>query len=323
MLLLRRQRYQKKPLAVCDSKRPPDVEREPVVQNRMSEANINYTREAFLTPFNLTFLIAAMVTAFGVSMIGDGAVWLFETVLLFAAAVELIYLGIMPRNERFQRAIRSRQAAEHAKPPSQKEIYRLLNKNNQKRYAKLRNLEKSIATNYRKLSYASQGLLDSHISKIDGLLDSYLNLLYQKERYELYAQRTAESEVVRSIADLREDMEDDTPRVRAIKARRLKILEQRLDRFKRSHENLEIIEAQLETIEDVIKYIHEQSLTLRNPEEITFQLDMLLNEVEETEASVEEIEEVFAKPTDLLSEMDSYEFEEEQQAMQEQQRLKN
>ncbi len=286
----------------------------------MNEANINYTKEAFLNPWNLTFLIAAMVTAFGASLIGPD--FLFETVLLFAAALELVFLGTVPRQERFRKIVRARQAAELAKPPSKKEIWRLLNRPNQKRYYRLKDLEKEIENNYRKLSYASQGLLESHLTKIDGLLDSYLNLLYQKERYEQFSQHTAEDEVVRSIAALREDMTDDAPRVRAIKQRRLKILEQRLERFKKSQENLEIIEAQLETIEDVIKYIHEQSLTLRNPEEITYQLDLLLSEVEETEASVEQIEEVFARPADLLGEIDTYETEQEEEARQ-QQRLRN
>jgi hypothetical protein len=272
----------------------------------MNSQDINYTKEAFLNPWNLAFLIVAMLTAFFLS--GAGAV--FNIILLMAAAAELMYLGIVPRQERFRRLVRSQRAAEHAKPPSQKEIFQLLTKHSQRRYARLRKLEKDIRTNYRKLSYATQGLLDSHLKKINGLLDSYLNLLYQKERYEHSLQTGTESEIVQAIASLRDDMADDTPKVRAIKQRRLRILEQRLERFKRGRENLEIIEAQLETIEDVTKYIHEQSLTLRNPEEITFQLDTLLSEVEETQAAVEEIEEVFARPTDLLSEMDTYEAEE-------------
>ncbi len=277
----------------------------------MSESNINYTKEAFLNPWNLTFLIVAMVAAFGTSLLTGGE-FLFNTILLFAAALELLILGYVPRQDRFRRAVKAQRAAEHAKPPTQKELYRLLSRPNQRRYARLRDLEKKIEANYRKLSYASQGLLESHIGKIDGLLDSYLTLLNQKERYEQYGKRTEEKEVLRAIEDLRKDMEDDTKRVRSIKARRLKILEQRLERFKKSHENLEIIEAQLETIEDVIKYIYEQSMTLRNPEEITYQLDLLLNEVEETEASIGEIEEAFASPMDLLSGMDAYEIEEDQ-----------
>src|SRR5690606_29122709 len=201
---------------------------------------------------------------------------------------------------------------EHAKPPSQKEIFQLLTRYSQRRYARLRKLEKEIATNYRKLSYASQGLLNSHLSKIDGLLDSYLNLLYQQERYEHYQHSSSETELHAAIAGLQEDMRDDPPRVRAIKQRRLRILEQRLERLKKSGENLDIIKAQLETIEDVTKYIHEQSLTLRNPEEITFQLDMLLSEVEETEATVEHLEEIFSQPVDLLGELDTYGLDEEQ-----------
>ena len=78
------------------------------------------------------------------------------------------------------------------------------------------------------------------------------------------------------------------------------------------------------TIQDVIKYIHEQSLTLRDPEAITFQLDTLLNEVEETETSIGEIEEVFADPVDLLGDMDSYDTEEsESEALQNRSRSRN
>ena len=256
-------------------------------------------------PWNLTFLIVSMMVAFGVSM--TGATWPFDAALIFTAGAELAYLGMMPRDQRFRKAIRARQAAEHAKPPSQKELYQTLEASHRRRYVGLRKVEKTIRTNYSKLSYASQGMLDSHLKKIDGLLESYMKLLYQKERYEYSAQAGTELEVLRSIEDLRVDMEDDSPRVRSIKARRLKILEQRLERSKKGAENLEIIEAQLETIEDVVKYIHEQSVTLRNPEEISFQLDTLLTEVEETQASVEEMEEVFANPMDLLSEMDTFE----------------
>jgi hypothetical protein len=272
----------------------------------MSDPEVNYTKEAFLHPWNLAFLIVAMVTSFAVSMIGNST-WPFETILLFASALELLYLGFMPRQERFRRAVRSQRAAEHAKPPSQKEIFQLLTKHSQRRYARLRKLGKDIQSNYRKLNYASQGMLDSHVKKISGLLDSYLKLLFQHERYEYSTQARSEAEVVRAITELRDDMSSDTPKVAAIKSRRMKILEQRLDRFKRGAENLEIIEAQLETIEDVIKYIHEQSLTLSNPEEITFQLDTLMNEVQETQSTVEEMEEVFGRQTDLLGDLDTYE----------------
>ena len=274
-------------------------------QAYMNDQDINFTKEAFLNPYNLGFLIMAMLVAFFLS----GSEPLVNIVLILAAALELIYLGIVPRDDRFKRVIRSRLAQEHAKPPSQKEIFQLLTRVSQRRYARLRKLEKDIRVNYRKMAYTVQGLLESHLKKINGLLESYLNLLYQKERYDVSLQSNTESEIVRSISALRSDLEEDSPRVRAIKERRLHVLQQRLSRFKKGRENLEIIEAQLETIEDVIKYIHEQSLSLRNPEEITFQLDTLLKEVEETEASVQEMDEVFARSTNLLDELEFWDFE--------------
>jgi hypothetical protein len=103
----------------------------------MIDKNINYTKEAFLHPWNLAFLIGAMLVSFSVSLFSGGASWPFETILLFASAIELLYLGIVPRQERFRRVIRSQQAAEHAKPPSQKEIFKNLTKHRQRPYESL------------------------------------------------------------------------------------------------------------------------------------------------------------------------------------------
>lgn len=271
----------------------------------MEQRDINYTKEAFLNPWNLGMVAVAMLTV--LLLFTTGTDLDNNLVLLFAAAAELIYLGVVPRSERFRRAVRAKKAAERHKPLSPKEIYRRLTREDQKRYVRLRNLEKSIRANYRKLSYASQGLLDSHLDKIEGLLDSYLRLLYQQERFRDHADAASESEVRRSIEALRRKMDEDSGRVEAINKRRLRVLKQRLASFKKGRENLEIIEAQLETITDVIKYIHEQSWTLKNPDEITLQLDTLLDEVEETQASVAEVEEVFSRSSDdLLSDIDSY-----------------
>ena len=274
----------------------------------MSDANINYTKEAFLNNWNLTFLAVAAVVSVVVAGITNLPIWL---PLLFLSAGELLYLGTVPRNQRFRRLVRSQKIAERRKPPSQKEIFQHLTRRSQRRYARLRKLKDEIRQNYQSLSYASQGLLDSHLRKIDDLLESYLNLLHQRERYRNYMDSATENEIMESMDALKADMADDSERVRAVKKRRLHVLEQRLARFKKGHENLEIIGAQLGTIEDVVKYIHEQSWTLQNPEEITFQLDTLLEEVEETQASVQEIEEVFSSPRDLLGDMDILDEREE------------
>ena len=268
----------------------------------MADQPINYTKEAFLHPWNLAFLLVAMLAVFftiGINVVP-------EVLLTFTAALELLYLGTMPRQERFRRAVRSRKVQERYKPPSERDLFRELTKASQKRYIRFRNLEKAVRDNYERLSYASQGMLSAHLKKIDDLLDSYLKMLWQMERYERFTQQATQDKVVTSMQELRQQIGDDPPRVREIKQKRLDILEKRLDRFKKANENMAVIEAQLETIEDVTKYIHEQSLTMRNPEEVSFQLDTLMAEVEETQAAVTEIEDVFTRSADLLGDADAF-----------------
>ncbi|WP_412060653.1 hypothetical protein [Rubrivirga sp. IMCC45206] len=267
----------------------------------MPDESINFTKEAFMSPLNLGFLILALVLAL---MTGGVAA---NVLLVFAAAAELMYLGTLPRNERFKRAVRARKVDERRKAPRDREVFRTLAKDDQKRYVRFRNMEKAIKDNYAKLPYSSQGLLTAHLNKLDGLLDAHLNLLQLKERYVQFARRTGENDIVRAITALQNEMQADPPRVRAIKQRRLAILEKRLDRFKKAGENLAIIEAQLETIEDVTRYVYEQSLTMQNPEEVSFQLDTLMSEVEETQHSMEVLDETMG--IGGLTELDLEAFE--------------
>lgn len=263
----------------------------------MPDESLNFTKEAFMAPANLVFLLVALLVA-TVVLSGPAS----SVALMFAAAAELLYLGTMPRNERFRRVVRSRQAAAPKKAAREGDTFRTLDKESQKRYVRFRNMERAIKDNYAKLPYASQGLLSAHLAKLDGLLDAHLNLLQLKERYVRFARRTGENEIVAAIEALRREMETDPPRVAAIKQRRLGILEKRLDRFKKAGENLAIIDAQIATIEDVTRYVYEQSLTMQNPEEVGFQLDTLMSEVEETQASMEVLDEAFGDP---LSGLDS------------------
>lgn len=269
----------------------------------MPDEPINFTKEAFMSPVNLVFLISALVAAL---LVGGVAA---NVLLLFAAAAELLYLGTVPRNDRYKRAVRARKVDERRKEPKDRDVFRTLAKDDQKRYVRFRNMEKAIKDNYAKLPYSSQGLLDAHLKKLDGLLDAHLNLLQLKERYVQFARRTGESDIVEAINALRNEMQADPPRVRAIKQRRLTILEKRLDRFKKAGENLAIIDAQLATIEDVTRYVYEQSLTMQNPEEVSFQLDTLMSEVEETQHSMEVLEDALADPMAGFTELDLEAFE--------------
>ena len=259
---------------------------------------INYRKEVFLHPWNLWLLIGGLAGALGLSTIFQSGTT-FPVVLMLVFALELLVLGTVPSNARFRKMIARKRAKERAKPPTPVEIYRQLGRNSQRRYVRLRDLQKQIENNYQKFSFASQPLLEGHLSKLNGLLSSCLSLLHERQRQTKIREGIQELDLVTAISTLQEEVKLDSERIRQIKLRRVKILMRRLDRYRKSHEQLEVIDAQVATIEDVVKYIHEKSMTMRDPEEITYQLDILLDEVGATEESVLSTEAMFASPVEF------------------------
>jgi hypothetical protein len=271
----------------------------------MPDEPINYYREAFMEPMNLVFLITALVVA----VLTGGLV--ANVLMLFAAAAELMYLGTLPRNERYRKVVRSRKAVEErTKPASQHNAVAQLNPEDRRRYVRFRKYEEGIRDSFSRLSYASRGLLDGHLQKLDRLLDQYLQLLTLKERYSEYQYQTDEGQIVGAIETLQAEIAaSESPRVAAVQGRRLSILQKRLDLYKKAGENLAVIDGQLRTIEEVTLYLRDQALTMQNPENVSFQLDTLVSEVEETQASVGEIEDLFTGDIAGITEQDLADFD--------------
>jgi len=271
----------------------------------MPDEPINYYREAFMEPMNLVFLITALVVA----VMTGGLV--ANVLMLFAAAGELMYLGTLPRNERYRKVVRSRKLVEErTKPPSQHSAVASLNPEDRRRYVRFRKYEEGIRESFARLSYASRGLLDGHLQKLDTLLDQYLHFLQLRDRYAEYQAQTDEGQIVDAMDSLQAEIAaSESPRVAAVQGRRLNILEKRLDLYKKAGENLAVIDGQLRTIEEVTLYLRDQSLTMQNPESVSFQLDTLVSEVEETQAAVSEIEDLFSGDIAGITEQDLSDFD--------------
>ena len=126
---------------------------------------------------------------------------------------------------------------------------------------------------------------------MNSLLSAFLRLLDQLNAYRRYLNATDRGRIDREIKELERDLDAETnERLAEIKKRRLDILGRRVDRFAKGEENREIISHQLAAIEDLMRLMHEQSLTLRDPQDISRQLETLANEVAETEGTVREME---------------------------------
>lgn len=251
------------------------------------ELNINYTREAFMNPINLGVLLVSTLTAFFMTGLGD-----FSSLLLTAVfGMELMYLGIVPKLPRFRKRLELKKIKERHAANNEKELFQSLDNKSQKRFLVLKHLAKLVQENFEKLPYSSQGLLDNIGKKIDELLGNYLTLLDLIKRYEVYLNTSLESnlkeEVVRQIEEIKEL---ESEKLKRTKARRVAIMQKRLKKFSVAKEKYLVCETHLETIEDAVRYIYEQSMTMSNPEEIGFQLDNLLTEVEETSQLIDDLD---------------------------------
>lgn len=251
------------------------------------EKPINYTREAFLHPVNIGVLFVSTLSAFFLNDSGAVA----SLILSMTFGMELVYLGVVPRLPRFKKMTRLRKMKERNSALEEKTVFQELDQKSQKRFLVLKHLTKLIKENFDKLPYSSQGLLDNIRNKIEELLSNYITLLDLHRRYEVYMNSSMEEALRREIAKEEESLESiSSERLRQTKTRRLAILKKRLKKFESAKEKNMICETHLETIEDAVRYIYEQSMTMSDPEEVGFQLDNLLNEVEETSQLIHDLD---------------------------------
>jgi hypothetical protein len=247
-------------------------------------ARPNYTKEAFLSRFNL----AALASAVGLS-----AVTVNPLPLILAAGAELVYLGTVPGMRRYRQVVDARY--QHRRRlqgySADGEVYQRLSPKQQATVDALKELRDHVHENYRRLGGGNQILTSPSLVKIDKLISSFLRLLEQLNAYRRYLGATDRNRIEREVQELAQDTAaEQNERLKEIKSRRLKILEKRHNRFLRAEENREVISHQLAAIEDILRLMHEQSLTARDPQDISRMLDTLAAEVEETEGTIREME---------------------------------
>ena len=267
---------------------------------------INYTREAFFHPINLGFLFLSALSAFFLNDVGMMANFIFT----MAIGTELVYLGTVPKTDAFRRHILNRTIKEKPRKLKEKEMFYNLETRSQKRFLVLKHISDKIRENFKKFPYTSKGLTSSIETKIDDLLTNYISMLDSYDRHETYIKSTRENDLIKEIDELNEELASiESEKLRQIKKRRLTIIQKRHNKLSVAKERLQICESQLETIEDAMRYIYEQSITMANPEQIGFQLDNLLNEVEESVNIVEDLEDDILPGYHMLQQLDEIENE--------------
>ena len=255
--------------------------------SKEKEENINFTKEAFLYPVNLVCLLAGTVSALVFNDVG----FISSTVLTFTFGAELIYLGVVPNLPAFRKSVRLKKKKERHEVNGDKNLFHGLDARSQKRFLVLKHITKEVRKNFETLPYSSQGMLDHIRNKMDDLLSTYLTLLEMNRRFQIYMNSEVEEEIRKKVIEQEEEMDStESEKLKKTRERRLQILKKRLKKFDVAKEKYLICETHLETIEDAIRYIYEQSMTMPNAEDVGLQLDHLVTEMEETTQIIEELD---------------------------------
>ncbi|HEY6547538.1 MAG TPA: hypothetical protein VI589_06520, partial [Vicinamibacteria bacterium] len=257
----------------------------------------NYLVQAFKSQYNLI----GLGTALGFAILSGTAL-----PLLVAAGAQMVILPLVAGSERYKRLIRARLLEEQASEKQRKrhleasEMLRELAEGERQRYHGLETLTREIRENYKGLEASSRILLDEVVQKLDFLMSFYLRMRYSLARYDGYLATTDPLRIERRIKDLEQEAQEGPPRIQAIKARTKGVLLKRLERYKKAEENRQLVDAQTETVLEVLQLLRDQSYSMSDPREISAQLDGLVSAAEETERGVKDMEDILSTEDELM-----------------------
>lgn len=244
----------------------------------------SYFKYAFANPYNLTLLGGAIATS----------VLTFNPLIAVAAlGIEGLWLlhgstsGFMKRwlwdpiyeNEKAEFLKNQRmRLVETLNPQSQQRVYELLEKERQ--------IKELAAQNP---SFTGD-LLRNELAKTNNLVNSFIDLSINCSRYEKYLQtvnvvelQSQRNQYTRYIEAMKGSKSDDTE-MQLLK-KNLAVIEKRIERVDEINRYLKIAYGQLALIENSFQLIADQIITMQSPNELSGQLNDLLDGVESVKAA--------------------------------------
>lgn len=256
---------------------------------------INYTKEAFFWPFHLIGLGIMALTTATAMILGTNLLNLDVTGLLFIfGGLEMVFLSLITRSRRFRRAINFKyrsQLQAYAYVAKLTEYYNSLSAKGQRRFEEFRVKLHETKSNYLRLNESFPELVQQYQQKIDALQLNYIRLLASFDSFPALLKQDDPTTLRREIEEIRGGMGDDSPKLREIKEKRIKLLQDRIRNHHSILENVKVIEEQLRTMEEMIKYLKEQPLASKSHEGSSM-IDNLLNETNDLHATLSQVEEI-------------------------------
>jgi len=251
------------------------------------EKPINYVKEAFLRQENLIGLG-------GLLLFGILAPIPFLGILFAGAAAEGVYLLATSQNKRFRNAIRAKKNEDLGLKGIEEDerLLNMLGDNGRARYQDLKRVCEKILQFLETKDEVTKSMLEPSVARLDYLLKTHLRSLAGLRNILTYLDSGEISAIEKEISFVENELKDQemSEKVREVKDKHLAILRQRQDKLKKARENVEILKTQVNTLESTIKYIGDQTAAMSNPQEISSQIQSVVEDLKISEQSVKDFD---------------------------------
>jgi len=230
------------------------------------------------------------LAAFAVLGIANPGFW------FLGAAAEVAYLGLLSSSSRFQRLVQGEHLAERASGHDDlvKRAFQRLSPPSQARYRDLVDECRQILG--LGVSEGGSGVLQGwRTGNLNELLWLFMRLLTSREQILSTQARVDRAQLEEGIAGLRERVEAaelDSPLGRSLQAT-LGIQEKRLENMETASQNLAVVDAELERIEQQVRLIREESAVSGGPEMLSARLDSVSSTLTETSRWMDQHADIF------------------------------
>ncbi len=165
-----------------------------------------------------------------------------------------------------------------------------------KRYQAMEGMCTLIEANYQSLTGISQAYLSEQRGKLDVILQGCLSRMMALQRYERMPANRSADEVQDEIGRLEAELaQPDLPeRAAAALRKNLELKGKLLESLSNVDDTVRTLLTELDSMESLLEVLHQSSISLRDPQAISEELDSIVRQSEDSERIVREMEALLA-----------------------------
>ena len=236
----------------------------------------SYLKAAFANPYNLSLLAGGLAAS---------VLTLQPLIAIVTVGLEILWVVNAPGSKKLQEWLWDPsfdQQQEAQQQAARAERLKNLDDSDRERVTSLLTRQQEInALAAQNPSFTGE-LLRSELTKTDRLVEAFIEMANTCSRYEAYLDSIDLGELEKdrrrwdSICNSKDSADSETE----IARKNLAIINKRFDKMKEIHHYLTVARGQLDLIENSFQLIADQIVTMQSPQELTGQLDELLDGVE-------------------------------------------